>query len=182
MSWLSAWSHTTGAQDLAKVAPIGTAAVAAFALCAAIASIWIQRAVAQRRAAIDFFLKTDMDEKMLEAHRKYNLALDEMARGPLTRDLHQAVKSYLNIHELMAVGVHNHVFDERTCHEFWADELNRCHDKCELFIAATQQLDGPTALAAQVQLRREWRQIGPMTDWSWRRRQFKRIARRLIGY
>jgi hypothetical protein len=51
--------------DAAKYAPIVTATIACFAFVGAIISILMQRSVAQKRAAIDFFLKTEMDAEML---------------------------------------------------------------------------------------------------------------------
>jgi Domain of unknown function (DUF4760) len=37
-----------------------------------------------------------------------------------------AVRKYLNVHELIAVGIKNKMFDDRTCFDFWADVLIRC--------------------------------------------------------
>ena len=63
--------------DVARYAPIVTAAVAALALLVAWISIHVQRGVARRRAAIDFFLKTEMDEKMILAYRKFKNGVGE---------------------------------------------------------------------------------------------------------
>jgi hypothetical protein len=35
----------------------------------------------------------------------------------------RSVRAYLNIHELVAVGIHTGVLDEEVCYEFWSDEL-----------------------------------------------------------
>jgi Domain of unknown function (DUF4760) len=32
---------------------------------------------------------------------------------------------YLNVHELIAVGIKNEVFDERVCYNFWSDGMVR---------------------------------------------------------
>ncbi len=42
----------------------------------AIWGIWSQRSIARKRAAIDVFIKTEMDEKMTEAYDKFHAGLD----------------------------------------------------------------------------------------------------------
>ena len=114
------------AQDIVPYAQIGTALMATAALGVATWSLSAQKAVARRRAAIDFFLKTEMDEKMLVA---YNTYVASKAKIPLAPDMpefcrtpdYDHVRAYLNILELMAVGVHNKTFDERICYGFWGD-------------------------------------------------------------
>jgi hypothetical protein len=59
------------AQDIVPYAQISTAFVATGALIVATWSLLTQKAVARRRAAIDFFLKTEMDEKILSAYNVY---------------------------------------------------------------------------------------------------------------
>jgi hypothetical protein len=59
------------AQDIVPYAQIATAFIATAALVVATWSLLTQKAVARRRAAIDFFLKTEMDEKMLTAYNTY---------------------------------------------------------------------------------------------------------------
>jgi hypothetical protein len=49
-----------------------TAGIAGGALIAAIISIRNQREIARKRAATDFFLKTEMDRDALESHKRYN--------------------------------------------------------------------------------------------------------------
>ena len=53
-------------EQLLHFAPFITAVIALGALIAAIIAICMQTRTARRRAAIDFFLKTDLDEKMLD--------------------------------------------------------------------------------------------------------------------
>jgi hypothetical protein len=109
------------AQDIVPYAQISTAFVATAALVVATWSLLAQKAVARRRAAIDFFLKTEMDEKMLAA---YNIYVENKTKIPLYSDMrdfcltehYDHVRAYLNVLELMAVGVHNNTFDERICY------------------------------------------------------------------
>lgn len=91
-------------------------------------SLLAQKAVARRRAAIDFFLKTDMDDKLLAAFARYRKGVAALAQATdlekfcLTKD-YTAVSSYLNILELMAVGIENETFDERICFVYWREFL-----------------------------------------------------------
>jgi hypothetical protein len=61
--------------QFAQIAPLVTAAVAFLALIVAAASIAAQKQIARRRAAIDFFLKTDLDQNMLTAHGDFETAV-----------------------------------------------------------------------------------------------------------
>jgi hypothetical protein len=62
-------------KEAAEYAPLVTASVAALAIAVAVSSILVQKSVARRRAAIDFFLKTDMDEKVVKAFDDFNAAV-----------------------------------------------------------------------------------------------------------
>jgi hypothetical protein len=115
--------------EAAKYAPIVTATVAAIALGVAVASILVQRKVAKRRAAIDFFFKTEMDKSIVDAYNSYETAMEKFKEQGSVEALYndeadyRSVRAYLNIHELVAVGIHTGVLDEKVCYEFWSDEL-----------------------------------------------------------
>ena len=117
---------------IAIYAPIVTASTAIFAVIAALISIFVQRSVARKRAAIDFFLKTEMDQTLLDAYDKFNstiLALNSaksMEEFSLTDDF-RSIRRYLYIHELMSVGILKGVFDERVCHSYWSDVLTQAY-------------------------------------------------------
>jgi hypothetical protein len=66
LSGLGDWSFW---EHLGKVAPIITALIALVAAVVAIISLRTQVHIARRRAAIDVFLKTEMDQAMLTAYR-----------------------------------------------------------------------------------------------------------------
>jgi hypothetical protein len=68
------------AQEIVPYAQIGTAFIATAALGVATWSLATQKAVARRRAAIDFFLKTEMDEKMLAAYNIYVTSKAQIAQ------------------------------------------------------------------------------------------------------
>jgi hypothetical protein len=120
--------------DVARYAPIVTASVAVVAAIVAMGSIVVQRRLARKRAAIDFFLKTEMDDKMVEAYKKFHLALDDMKKQASLESFSQSekyndIRNYLDICELFAVGIHNKIFDHRICYHYWADTVcNACRD------------------------------------------------------
>jgi Domain of unknown function (DUF4760) len=107
-----------------------TAIVAAVGGTIAIYSIYSQREVARKRAAVDVFIKTEMDEKMIEAYDRFHTGLDEMAKAPsmqdfctspATRPHYFAVRKYLNVHELIATGIKKRVLDEEVCYLYWCE-------------------------------------------------------------
>jgi hypothetical protein len=93
-------------------------------------SINEQRNIARKRAALDLFLKTELDKSNVDAYHAFEAAfkalrtvekgtMSEFRQTPEYRD----IRAYLNIHELIAVGIHQGVLDEDVCFEFWAGEL-----------------------------------------------------------
>jgi Domain of unknown function (DUF4760) len=115
------------------LAPLFTPLVATVAGIVAITSIVVTKSIARKRAAIDFFLKTDMDKGMVDAHIAFEEAvivlkqhlkdgktIEEFCKGGKT---YKDVRAYLNIHELVAVGIKNKVFDEDVCYNYWSDAL-----------------------------------------------------------
>ncbi|WP_176422113.1 DUF4760 domain-containing protein [Bradyrhizobium sp. 2S1] len=120
------------------LAPLATPLVAMLAGAIALYSIHVTRVTARRRAAIDFFLKTDMDKGMAEIYKAFrdslavwevhaaaNRPVEEFIKSPdgkLTDD-YRNINTYLNIHELVAVGIRNKVFDHTVCYHFWSDAL-----------------------------------------------------------
>src|SRR5258708_37006750 len=110
-----------------------TVVVAVFALGTAIVSISIQKRIARNRAAIDFFLKTEMDADTKKSHEDYKKAMDplkmivtdkgEMQNSFANTDHYWAIRNYLNLHELLAVGELKGEFDKKACYDFWSGEL-----------------------------------------------------------
>src|SRR5262245_48539538 len=106
-----------------------TAIVAGLAVAVAAVGIFIQRALARKRAAIDFFLKTEADKHRLDAYDDFWTGVRLMKTVPIddfcnsaeldVRKHYFAVRRYLNVHELIAVGIKNRMFDHRTCYDFW---------------------------------------------------------------
>lgn len=64
MSW---WLDVTTWEEFGKLAPIATAGIAVAAATIAYCALCVQRNLARKRAALDLFLKTEMDKSMVEA-------------------------------------------------------------------------------------------------------------------
>jgi hypothetical protein len=165
---------------LLPYAPYGTAFIACGALLIAIIK---QTHVARRRAAIDFFLKTDLDHNMLEAHREYKSAVRELkshlTEGKTVKSfedgndkVYLSILKYLNVHELVAVGIKNRVFDENVCFNFWGDVLVEHADETAAVIDHEIESDGKPS-AAFLELRNlsaKWTERARI----WREKQAKR--------
>jgi len=161
------------AQNIVPYAQIGTAIAAAGALAVATWSLSAQKAVARRRAAIDFFLKTEMDEKMLKAYDLYVEGTIEMSSysdiGEFRRTEHyDHVRAYLNILELMAVAVHNKTFDERLCYAYWSDFIEGVGTDCRRLLDHPRSLpSGGFTYGDLVRLEKRW--TSPRRFWQrWR--------------
>lgn len=114
-----------------------TAVIAIAAGIIAMINIHSQRQIARRRASFDMFLKTEADEKMIEAYENFHKGIAAMrATTPLgdfftspPREEYLWVRKYLNIHELVAVGIKEKVLDHDTCYTYWGDVLvHNCTD------------------------------------------------------
>jgi Domain of unknown function (DUF4760) len=101
-------------------------------------SVRSQREIARKRAAFDFFAKTEMDKHTLAQHKSYKKAVEKLtghlqAKKPLEEFSEMPeywhIRDYLNLHELMGVGINQEVFDDHVCEDFWSGELYRaCRD------------------------------------------------------
>lgn len=109
-----------------------TGAVAVAAGFIAIWNIRSQREIARKRAAFDVFLKTETDEKMLTAYDNFHTGIIEMKNATsveefctseLTWPHYLWIRKYLNVHELIAVGIRENVLDSNVCYSYWADAL-----------------------------------------------------------
>jgi hypothetical protein len=109
-------------KDLAAIAPIGTFVIAAIATTVAIMSLQTQKRIARGRAAIDFFVKAEMDIALRSLYDKYRTGIDLLQQTDIqqfaTKHEYQDVRNYLDIMELMAIGVNHKVFDESVCRGF----------------------------------------------------------------
>jgi len=111
------WINWPFWEQLAKVAPLATTSIALIAATIAIISLRTQVAIARKRAAIDVFLKTEMDHAMLKAYLEYEDGLRESTSYPSADDFskaepekYMAVRVYLDVNELICIGINNKDF------------------------------------------------------------------------
>jgi hypothetical protein len=146
-----------------------TASIAFLALVAALWSVWSQRQVARGRAAIDFFIKTEADKEMLAAHNNYKKACaalkkhfqtngtaQQFAEGKDRASDYAAIRSYLNLHELLANGIHREVFDDHVSYHFWSAELARASQDAAEVIQYAHKTDGAKTYVELVKLSERW--------------------------
>jgi hypothetical protein len=109
-----------------------TAGIASAAGIIALLNMYSQRTTARKRAAFDIFLKTETDEKMLTAYDNFHKGVIAMGSAPdaatfctsaATRDEYLSMRKYLNVHELVAVGIKEKVLDPDVCYSYWGDTL-----------------------------------------------------------
>jgi hypothetical protein len=158
--WENLWSWDFWGH-LGKVAPVMTV----LAVAIAVWSLASQKRIARRRAAIDFFLKTETDAHMLEAHRLYRQAVEVLQSEPDValfagsgdyEEHYTALRRYLNVHELLAVGVNHKVFDTKACKAFWSGELEDAFCECNRLLLHLQREDR-TILGDFTALRGKWK-------------------------
>jgi hypothetical protein len=149
-------------EDAAQLAPVGTAIIATIAAIIAFFALRTQRDIARKRAALDFFLKTEADSytflawKEFEAAREALLVCADLASFQNTEHW-MALRRYLNLHELIAVGINQRVLDNDVCFEFWSGELRRAYRDCKLVIEHIQSnKDEQDTYAEIVNLHNKW--------------------------
>ena len=150
--WISSIGRTIDISGILGTLPQWlTAVIAGGALSAAWVSIRTRREIARKRAAVDFFLKTEMDSHLLSAHKKYRKGVEvletHLAAGKTLNSFagteeYDEIRDYLNVHELLAVGIHRDVLDDHVSFDFWHRELMRACDKTANLIAHIQTLPG----------------------------------------
>lgn len=152
--------------EMAKYAPIATASVAALALIVGVTTLVVQRNLARRRASVDFFIKTEMDREMLKAWDAYNAGIKKFQELGIPVHMfaaehtveYDAVRAYLNIHELIAAGIANEIFDEDICYDFWGNILLRaCVDAQQIINFAKSKAGHEHTYHSLIALNRSWK-------------------------
>jgi Domain of unknown function (DUF4760) len=159
--WWPSWEQW---ETIGKVAPIATAIIALGAAGTAVAAILIQRDIAKRRAAIDFFLKTELDHATIDLYDRFKKIDVSILRSTpmltkLTLQDYKDARTFLNICELIAVGVNNGAFSESVSKAYWGDVLPNAYGKMEAFIRdvrASNDEGGPFTYVDLEELSRKW--------------------------
>lgn len=84
---------------------------------------------------------------MLSAYDSAQKGFDRVKSGPpykpfVGTDEYKSVRNFLNIHELIAVGIHKNVFDEKVCYSFWCDEMISDWNAAKGMVDYIRQLPG----------------------------------------
>jgi hypothetical protein len=155
-------------------APLVTATVATIAGGIAYYSIHVTRTIARKRAAIDFFLKTEADKSIVDIFQRFEESLQTVNNdidagrmlSEITRTSHyKDVHTCLNIHELLAIGVANEVFDERVAYHYWSAALVGHKKKAEKLINFSREApDDYSAYIGMLKLSEVWET--ELVDWA----------------
>jgi hypothetical protein len=173
-AWI--WSWATHLDTWAKIAQIGTMVIALGAAAVAYRALQVQSHIARKRAAIDLFFKTEMDQTLIDTFNKYETAIDGFNRTkpPIesfaTTPDYKIIRSILDIHELIAVGIHNEVLDDTVCYEYWGDEMLAAYPECKAIIehARKQQRGSSLTYVDLERLCTEWE--ARYTEWEARQK------------
>ena len=97
---------------------------------------------------MDFFAKTEMDRDTLEAHKDFTEAVKKLKESLIEGKMNSFentkeywdIRDYLNLHELMSVGLMQEVYDDKVCYFFWSGELERAYTDTRPLIEYVQTL------------------------------------------
>lgn len=162
MHLLSQWLKI----HLLPLAPLVTATIASIAGIVAVVSIVVTKQIARRRAAIDFFLKTEADKSIVDIFQRFDESLGvvnghidagtklaEITKTKEYKDIHTC----LNIHELLAIGVSNGVFDKTVAYHYWSAALVSHKKKAEKLINFSRENpEDYSAYIGMIGLSQEW--------------------------
>ena len=149
-------------EEAVELAPIATASIALGAVLVALISISAQKAVARKRAAIDVFFKTEMDKEMLAAFSGYTAALKKLKEATSIEDFshtpeYDSIRAYLDVNELISIGINRKVFDERVCYGFWRTILTTaCRDAAKVIDHARNQPSGERTYDQLLRVNDRW--------------------------
>ena len=159
MTWIELF------EEVAKLAPLGTAFIALGAVLIAWCAIRAQRDIARRRAAIDFFLKIETDEKLIAIYETFKTEIRAVVNGApmntvVKSEHYGKVRFFLNLCELIAVGVRREAFSDQVSFHYWGDVLrNAFRDSKPLidYVRSERGEGGPATYCDLEWLCNEWR-------------------------
>jgi hypothetical protein len=162
------WEH------VGKIAPIITAVIALGAAWLALSSLRTPTDIARKRAAIDVFLKTEMDREMLTAYQQYEAVLEKSKRyqnidqfKESEAEAYWAMRTYLDVNELICIGINREAFDQRVCYGFWHGILYKARTEGAAIIDhARKPPDGERRYEHILSVNERWRRPG---NEKWRR-------------
>ena len=174
---------------LLPYAPLITPSVAVVVGAIALYSIYVTRSIARKRATIDFFLKTEADSsivKLFQAFDDHVVAVRKLIDDGKTlleivkTDEYKTVHACLNIHELVAVGIDNKVFDLKVAYNYWSGALvAHCKDASQIIDFSRADPDDLSAYISMLELNKKWKK--KLDGWALRQRRNKPPAIMVTG-
>ena len=154
-------------ETIAKLAPLGTALIVLIAAIIALGAMWVQMHIARRRASIDFFLKTEMDKTVIDLYDKFEAKAPSIAFVPdpsdLTRSDYDDIRAFLNICELIAVGVNKGAFSKSVSEAYWGDVIPEAYQTAKQLINNIRTTPGEGSRYTYVNLEKLSKRWGKRT-------------------
>lgn len=167
------------ARKLLPYAPLITPLVGIVAGCIAFYSIHVTRSIARKWATIDFFLKTEVDSSIVKLFQSFDDHVEavgkEISGGKTLKEIvkspeYKTVHACLNIHELIAVGIDNKVFNEKVAYNYWSRALvGHCKDAAEIINFSRSDPDDLSAYISMLDLNKRWKK--KLDGWALRQRK-----------
>ena len=102
--------------------------------------------IARRRAAIDFFLKTEIDEAAINLYKTFKAKAPSMTSIPdpldATKRDYDDIGAFLNICELIAVGVRKRAFSKSVSKAYWGDVIPSSYQTAKQLIDDIRRTPG----------------------------------------
>jgi hypothetical protein len=145
------------AEELAKLAPIGTMLIALIAATIALRSLRTQKDIARKRAALDLLLKLGTEKSLIDHRRDFSTAIAAHANSASRNefeatDLYFNLRTLLEYYEILAVGINSGVVDEEVCFDCFASSLVDLVNEIEGFLAG----ESPEVLGELKSLSARW--------------------------
>jgi hypothetical protein len=116
-----------------------------------------------------------MDDKVAANLLAFNQQVEELKKATSMEEFTTTkacvhIRQCLYIYELMAVGIHNKIFDQRICYDYWSDELNKAYNSAKSVIDFDRAQPGSGETYSDlIRLQKKW--SGPHWIWQcWRSR------------
>jgi hypothetical protein len=110
-------------------------------------AILAQKDIARRRAAIDFFLKTELDADTVKLYKLFKDTAPQFtswaAMSNFTDQVgYHRVRAFLNICELIAVGIRHKAFSKKVSKAYWGDVLPDSYRQAKPLIERIRETPG----------------------------------------
>lgn len=156
-------------ETLLALQPLVTVIIGLIAAVTAVIALLTQRNIARRRTAIDFFLKTETEEKLIDAYNDFKSLVPDIPVIAARANLrygdpdHRKIRKWLNLCELISVGVNLKAFSNKVSVDYWADVIKEAYESSLPLIQrirTTPHLGSANTLIQLELLYSRWRKRG----------------------